>query len=134
MSIRATRTIRSRAVRSMLTWGHFRFRELLIPKAHTVDGRTLVICDKQNTSKGKLHHRLGSPMIFRCPHCGCTAERDANGARNVLLRFIVNNNMTFHHHHQQQHHYHHDHGHDHDHNHDHDHDHGHDHGTPPKPG
>jgi len=100
MSSRTTRKIGNRTVRSMLTWGHYRFRELLKAKVLTVIGCTLVICDEHYTSKtcgscGQLHHKLGASKTFHCPHCGYTADRDANGARNILLRFIAIHNIAF---------------------------------------
>jgi hypothetical protein len=39
---------------------------------------------------GEEHNDLGTKKVFVCPKCKWTADRDANGARNILLRSIGN--------------------------------------------
>lgn len=94
MSNRATRKIGSKTARSMLTWSHSKFRELLKAKVHLYTQCHLVICDEAYTSKtcgncGHIHHGLGSSKIFECPTCAYTADRDINAARNILLRYLT---------------------------------------------
>jgi transposase len=46
MSNRSTRKFGNKTARSMLTWGHYRFREMLKAKAKTYSGCTLIICEE----------------------------------------------------------------------------------------
>ena len=95
----ANRNISSVTARKMLTWGHYRFRVTLINKAALTSSCQVIICDEAYTSKtcgscGKLHRNLKSQKTFRCPHCGIVIDRDVNGARNILLRFLTLNNLV----------------------------------------
>ena len=38
-----------------------------------------------------INKNLGSSKTFQCPSCGATIDRDVNGARNVLLKYITEN-------------------------------------------
>ena len=40
---------------------------------------------------GWLHYKLGGAKVFRCGAAGCGAvfDRDLNGARNILLRYLT---------------------------------------------
>ena len=56
----------------------------------------MAICDEPYTSKtcggcGAIHAKLGASKKFVCPAVGCgyKADRDANGARNILLRYLT---------------------------------------------
>ena len=42
--------------------------------------------------------KLGVSKNFKCPSCTYCADRDANGARNILLRYltIMDNHSVFH--------------------------------------
>lgn len=90
---RANRKISSTVSRNMLTWAHFRFREFLKAKAQLYEDVRVVEVNEAFTSKtcgkcGALHETLGKSKTFECPKCAYTADRDVNGARNVLLRYI----------------------------------------------
>jgi len=56
--------------------------------------RVLVVrCNESYTSKtcphcGHIHNRLGGSKVFKCPECGYQASRDANGARNIMIRAL----------------------------------------------
>lgn len=94
MSDKTTRKIGKSSVRSMLTWGHYRFRELLKAKVQTKSGCTLIFCDEHWTSKtcghcGFIHKNLGKSKTFHCPQCKSCFDRDIGAARNILLRFLV---------------------------------------------
>ena len=93
MVSRKHRKIGSRTARSMYTWAHYRFRQRLLHKVREYPSCKVVLCDEAYTSMtcgacGTLHHCLGASKQFRCPSCGCTLDRDANGARNILLRYL----------------------------------------------
>jgi transposase len=38
---------------------------------------------------GHIHEKLGGNKRFKCPACGLEIDRDANGARNILLRYLA---------------------------------------------
>jgi putative transposase len=88
------RKIRSKTARGMLTWAHYRFQQRLIDKTREFRQCTVVIVDESYTSKtcggcGHLHNKLGSNKVFTCPHCHICLDRDVNGARNILLKFLT---------------------------------------------
>lgn len=91
---RADRRIGSKTARSMLTWAHYRFRVRLLNKVREHPWCKVVICDEAYTSKtcgscGKINAKLGASKLFRCPHCNVSMDRDINGARNILIRFLT---------------------------------------------
>jgi predicted site-specific integrase-resolvase/predicted RNA-binding Zn-ribbon protein involved in translation (DUF1610 family) len=90
---RGARRIRSRTARSMLTLSHYRFRTLLQHKAREHPWCEVVTCSEEYTSKtcgacGAIHARLGGSKRFACPTCGVRLDRDVNGARNILLKYL----------------------------------------------
>ena len=94
------RKINSKTVRGMVTWSHYRFRQRLIHKVRAYEGRNLIVCDEAFTSKtcgqcGKLHQKLGGNKTFSCPSCKIVVDRDVNGARNILLRYLTLKNHSF---------------------------------------
>ena len=91
---RVTRRIRSKTVRSMLHWSHYRFRQRLLFKTEASAGVRVQLVTEEWTSKtcgacGRLHHQLGGSKHFRCPSCRWTCDRDVNGARNILLKTLT---------------------------------------------
>jgi putative transposase len=100
MVMRAHRRIRSKTVRMMLTWAHYRFQTTLMNTAKRT-GATVKIVDEAYTSKtcgkcGAIHNALGGSKMFKCPvpNCGHVVDRDANGSRNILLRNAFEINFT----------------------------------------
>lgn len=81
--------LRAKDKRLLLAAGHFRFRERMIHKCQEA-GVHLVLCDEMYTSKTCtrcLHlNNPGPSEIYKCNHCGFIADRDANAARNILLK------------------------------------------------
>jgi len=88
------RKITSKTARNMLTWAHYRFRMRLLNKAREFPWCKVIVCDEAYTSKtcgkcGTLHNKLGGNKVFACPHCKVTLDRDINGARNILIRYLT---------------------------------------------
>jgi len=96
MVTRAKRKIRRKTVRGMMTWSHYRFRQTLMRKARETGWCEVIECDEPYTSKtcgecGHIHHKLGGSKQFVCPNpaCGARMDRDSNGARNILIRWLT---------------------------------------------
>lgn len=87
------RKIHSTTVRKMLTWSHYKFKQLLLAKSEEYPSCKVLIVDEHFTSKacgncGKLNNVLGSSKTFVCPNCSSCFDRDLNAARNIWLRWI----------------------------------------------
>lgn len=87
-----TSCLRKETRKQMLSWSHYGFRERLISKARMM-GTTVLVASEHYTSKtcgkcGGINGKLGSNKVFKCPSCNFIADRDVNGARNILLRSI----------------------------------------------
>jgi putative transposase len=90
---RGKRKINTMTARNMLTWSHYGFRQLLKTKAELYPWVNVVECEEPYTSKtcgscGEINSKLGGAKTFRCKSCGYIADRDINGARNILLRYL----------------------------------------------
>ena len=84
--------LRAKSVRQMLTWGHYQFRQFLKNRSKRTNCIVRFVTEEY-TSKtcgqcGNIHGRLGGAKRFRCPdpQCGFNLDRDANAARNILLK------------------------------------------------
>jgi putative transposase len=93
MISRGHRNIGPKTARAMCSWAHYRFRQRLLDKAREYPGCHVLLCDESYTSKtcgacGSVHSRLGGSKRFVCPSCTASLDRDANGARNILLRYL----------------------------------------------
>ncbi|NJK65632.1 MAG: transposase [Microcoleus sp. SU_5_3] len=89
---RAKRKINKKSVRQMLTWAHYRFKQIIKHQADR-NGSIVVDVSEAYTSKtcgkcGHIHRKLGGSKVFKCPNCQTVIERDLNGARNILLRAL----------------------------------------------
>ena len=88
------RRIGSQTARMMLTWSHYSFRRILEDKAREYSDCSVFVVNESYTSKtcgncGSLHETLGKSKVFKCPACNFTLDRDVNGARNILIRFLT---------------------------------------------
>jgi putative transposase len=77
--------------RGMYGWAHHRFRERLKAKATQFASCSVIICDERYTSQpcgvcGHLDKQ--SSKTHKCSECNTTLDRDVNGARNILLRYL----------------------------------------------
>ena len=90
---RTKRKIHTTTARNMLTWSHYRFRERLKTKAELYPWVKVIQCEEPYTSKtcgkcGEINAKLGGAKTFKCSKCEYVADRDVNGARNILLRYL----------------------------------------------
>lgn len=92
MVAKAKRKIRSKTVRAMLTWAHYRFKQTLKHQARRKDVAVIEVSEaytsKTCTRCGHVHTKLGGAKIFRCPNCNYEINRDFNGALGILLRAL----------------------------------------------
>jgi len=80
--------------KAMLTWKHYQFRTRLIAKAREYEWAKVVVTTEEYTSKtcgwcGNIQHNLGGKKNYLCRSCGFEADRDHNGARNILIRHLT---------------------------------------------
>jgi len=92
MSKRGNRKIRSKSVRSMLTFSHYRFKQFLKHKAFETGKLVLDVCEAY-TSKtvswtGELLN-IGGAKFIKSKIDGLVLDRDVNGARGIFLRALV---------------------------------------------
>jgi len=98
MTKKKKRKIRSKTARNMLTWAHYRFKQVLKNKAE-LSGCQIIDVTEEFTSKtctkcGHVHSKLGGSKIFKCPECGHTILRDYNGALGILLKALSDTTFT----------------------------------------
>ena len=92
------RKLRPHIADIMLKLAHGRFYDMLQRKCEQA-GCKLVECTEEYTSKtcgrcGKLHDALGGNKTYTCGRCGYIADRDVNGARNILLKYVTDKRLT----------------------------------------
>ena len=84
------KNIRRTTKRLMYVYRFYQFKTRLTSKC-IEHGCKLLIVDESFTSKtcgscGCLNSLLGGSKNFICPTCGVEIDRDANGARNILIK------------------------------------------------
>lgn len=90
MSKRSDRVLTTKTVRQMTTWSHYTFRVRLQHVANQ-RGKTVHVLGEEYTTKtggccGRMHPNLGGAKVFTCRHCNVRMDRDAQAARNILLK------------------------------------------------
>jgi putative transposase len=87
---RASRRIHAKAVRAMLTWAHYRFRQRILHRCKRANCSVAVVTEEYTSMTcgncGELHVKLGRDKRFLCPTCAHHVDRDRNAARNILLK------------------------------------------------
>ena len=91
MARRGARKLRSKSVRSMLTYAHYRFRQFLAWKAWQ-SGKDVLLVNEAYTSKtcswsGEIVPNLGGRRVVAGSD-GVRVNRDINGARGIFLRAL----------------------------------------------
>lgn len=92
MALKATRHIRSKSVRNMLSFAHYRFKQFLKHKAFETGKLVLDVCEAY-TSKtvswtGEIV-KIGGAKLIKSKIDGLVMDRDVNGARGIFLRALV---------------------------------------------
>jgi putative transposase len=92
MVAKETRKIKSKTVRQMLRWSHYRFKLFLKFQAFK-RGATVIDVTEEYTSKtctrcGHVHEKLGGQKVFKCPKCKHKLRRDENGALGIFLKAL----------------------------------------------
>ncbi|MEA5501321.1 zinc ribbon domain-containing protein, partial [Limnoraphis robusta Tam1] len=92
MALKATRKIRVKSARNMLSFAHYRFQQFLKHKAFETGKLVLDVCEAY-TSKtvswtGEIVNVGGSKLI-KSKIDGRVMDRDINGARGIFLRALV---------------------------------------------
>jgi putative transposase len=99
VSRQCSRKIGSKTARSMLTWSHYRFRQRLLAKTREYPWCRVMLVDESYTSRtcglcGSVAPSFSSKTFHRrSSDCGFVCDRDLNGARNILLRYLSTNGI-----------------------------------------
>lgn len=91
MALRGRRKLRSKSVRSLLTFSHYQFQQFLLWKAWQT-GKQVLLVNESYTSKtcswnGEIIPNLGARKVARGSD-GIVMDRDLNGARGIFLRAL----------------------------------------------
>ncbi|NBP00488.1 MAG: transposase [Proteobacteria bacterium] len=84
--------------RALYAWSHFLFRQRLLDKAKSYQKARVLVVDESYTSRtctrcGCVNSKYSSKS-FLCAKCGLDLDRDINGSRNVLLKFLTEQGLT----------------------------------------
>ena len=93
MVLRSGRKIKSKSVRQMLTWSHYRFKMFLKSKAFEY-GKPVIDCCEAYTSKtvswnGELIDNLGGKKVIKSEIGGQQMDRYLNGSGGFFLLALV---------------------------------------------
>ena len=99
MTKKKKRKIRSKTARQMLSWSHYRFKQVDQNRAE-LSGCQVIDVTEEFTSKtctkcGRIHTKLGGNKVFKCPECGHEINRDFNGAVLLLRSALRDTSVTF---------------------------------------
>jgi len=90
---RRKRKFKARTARALAAWSYYRFLQRLLQKSGEYPWCRVITVNEAYTSKtcgmcGQINYKLGERKIFCCLHCKMRCDRDVDGARNILLRFL----------------------------------------------
>lgn len=96
MSLKYKRKIRSKTVRNMMTFSHFKFKRFLQHKAFEYGKKMLEVSEaytsKTHPETGELM-KIGGTKSIKLSN-NTRIDRDLNGARNILLRALVDSPVS----------------------------------------
>lgn len=98
MSNKNNRKIGKKTTRNMLDLSHYKFLEKLKFKCLEYQ-RNLIIVSEEYTSKtcgncGTINNKLRGSKVFKCDKCKVVIDRDMNGARNILVKYLTGLDTT----------------------------------------
>lgn len=96
MALKYKRKIQSKTVRNMMTFSHYKFKRFLQHKAFEHGKKVLEVCEsytsKTHPETGEILTIGGTKHIKLSNHT--RIDRDLNGARNILLRALVDSPVS----------------------------------------
>ena len=97
MSRKENRQLKTKTVRSMCALSHGKFRSRLI-ETGLLKGVVVHDCLEPYTTKscsscGTINDDIGSKKIFECFNCSMIADRDVNASKNIMLKFMKEQDM-----------------------------------------
>ena len=100
MVSRKTRNINGKTSNNMNILSHYRFRERLEYLVTTVKDRRIIVCGEEYTTKtcgkcGSINDSIKSKKTFKCSKCNLVIDRDINGARNILIKYLGDQLMIY---------------------------------------
>lgn len=86
------RNIPKMTARLMSKWCPYQFKERLLHLCKTTNTDFKLVTE-ENTSKtcghcGMINPYIKKQKVFKCPYCDLKIDRDINGARNVMIKWI----------------------------------------------
>lgn len=90
------RKINKETAYTLATWSHYRFQQHLLNKSREYKNCKVILCEENYTSMtcgncGNLKRNLGGQKTYHCGTCSSVLDRDVNGARNILIKFLTEN-------------------------------------------
>lgn len=96
MALKSKRKIRSKTVRNMMTFSHYKFKQFLKHKAFEYGKKVVDVCEaytsKTHPVTGEILSIGGAKTIKLSDNT--RIDRDFNGARNILLRALVDSPVS----------------------------------------
>lgn len=93
MTMKKKRALNNKTVRSLLTLSHYRFRERLLMKSKITKNLNVIVTGEEFTSKTcgwcGCVNEIGSKKEWKCKDCKIHLDRDINGARNILIKWMT---------------------------------------------
>jgi len=91
--VRTGGILRPATRRGMLQLSHYRFRQVLLSMARRYKDCRVIEVSEHYTSMscgacGMKNRGLFGSKTFVCPYCNFECDRDVNGARNILLKYL----------------------------------------------
>jgi putative transposase len=91
--VRTGGILRPATRRGMLQLSHYRFRQVLLSMARRYKDCRVIEVSEHYTSMscgacGMKNRGLYGSKTFVCPYCNFECDRDVNGARNILLKYL----------------------------------------------
>ena len=87
------RNLCSSVKRYINTFSFYKFKEKLKWECNKNKSNIYIVTEeytsKTCTNCGNIKSNLGSNHIYECKNCGLCIDRDINGARNILLKYLV---------------------------------------------